>query len=85
MSLSLFDHIHHDAFLNTRETPARKPQIRLDIGPARAESAIPPLGFLKFLGSMGTGFAQPKPNKNKHKAPMGSTCAKGLKVSLPRL
>jgi hypothetical protein len=34
----------------------------LVIGPAAAEIAISRLGFLKFIGFIGTGFAYPKTN-----------------------
>lgn len=53
------------------------------IGPIIAVIAIPTLGFLKFLGSIGTGFAQPNPNKSIHKAPIGSMWLSGLIESLP--
>jgi len=42
-------------------------------------------GFLKYLGSTGTGLAHPKLKRKRQIAPKGSMWVKGLKESLPRL
>ena len=57
----------------------------LESGPAREVKTIPVfiLTLSKFLGLTGTGFAQPKPKKNKQIAPIGSMWFLGLKESLP--
>lgn len=64
----------------------------LVIGPAAAEMAISLLGFLKFIGFMGTGFAYPKTNwplvniisiRGISIVPIGSIWARGFNVSLP--
>jgi hypothetical protein len=61
-------------------------------GPAAAEMAISLLGFLKFIGFIGTGFAYPKTNCPLVKiisimgisiVPIGSIWAIGFNVSLP--
>ena len=41
------------------------------------------LYFLKFIGFIGTGFAQPNPTSKKPKTPYASICFNGLIVSLP--
>lgn len=40
--------------------------------------------LLKFLSSIGTGFAQPNPNKSKNIKPFTSMWASGAKVHLLR-
>ena len=40
--------------------------------------AIPPLGFLKYRGSTGTGLAQPKPTTTIIKRPKGSRWRRGV-------
>jgi hypothetical protein len=53
-------------------------------GPAAATKDIPEIGFLKWRGSTGTGFAQPiKEVKRIQRVPVRDRWAKGLKVSLP--
>ena len=41
--------------------------------------AIPPLGFLKYRGSTGTGLAQPKPTTTIIKRPKGSRWRRGFR------
>jgi hypothetical protein len=64
----------------------------LVIGPAEAEMAMSLLGFLKFIGFIGTGFAYPKTNwpfvniisiNGINIVPIGSIWAIGFSVSLP--
>ena len=52
---------------------------------AREEIIMPFLGFSKLRGFIGTGFAQPKPKRIIAMVPIGSKCARGLRVSLPCL
>ena len=52
-------------------------------GPAAAVIAISLLGFLNFLMSTGTGFAQPKWKSTIMARPMRSMCFSGLSVSRP--
>ncbi len=65
---------------NKAEIPART---KLDKGPANEIIAKSLLGLDKFKEFTGTGFAHPNPATNKSIVPIGSKCAKGLKVSLP--
>lgn len=44
---------------------------------------MPFLYFLKFKGLIGTGFAQPMPNKTNIRNPPRLKCLNGLSVSLP--
>ena len=67
-------------FINISDTNAI---ITFETGPASAVIAIPVFGFLKFLAFMLTGFAQPIPKSKIPRAPIGSICAMGFKVSLP--
>ncbi|MDR3135280.1 MAG: hypothetical protein LBU69_04210 [Deltaproteobacteria bacterium] len=56
----------------------------MDKGPARATRDKSLRPFLKFLLSMGTGFAQPiKPVSTMTMVPIISRWAKGLRVTLP--
>lgn len=64
------------------------------IGPAAAEMAMSLLGFLKFIGFMGTGLAYPKTNwpfvnimniRGIRIVPIGSIWAIGFNVSLPMI
>ena len=67
--------------------------IKFETGPAKATIAISCKGLLKFLGSTGTGLAQPKikpvPVINNKPGtiivPNKSTCLTGFKVNLPNL
>jgi hypothetical protein len=68
-----------------RTMNATNATIRFEHGPARDVQIMPFLGLRIALGFTGTGFAQPKPVSSRRTAPMGSTCAKGLRVSLPEL
>ncbi len=75
---------------NTRNIKAkRKAKIRLVTGPARDTSIISFCGFLKYRGSTGTGFAQPKtkaPDRlviTKTSKPIGSMWGTGFRVNLP--
>ena len=45
---------------------------KFEIGQAAATLTMSSLGFLKYLTSTGTGFAQPKPINNKAIEPTGS-------------
>ncbi len=59
-------------------------------GPARATHIIPRLGFSKFAGLTGTGFAHPMPKpcsmlKMKTKSPRGSRCLMGFMVRRPSI
>ena len=58
--------------------------MRFDTGPASAVSAMPFLGWLKFLVFTGQGFAQPKPTMSIEMKPIGSRCFTGLSVTLPK-
>ncbi len=52
-------------------------------GPAKEVSKISLLGFRKYIGLIGTGFAQPKRNRNRLIVPIKSKCFKGFNVSRP--
>jgi len=62
-------------------TKARK---KLENGPAK-ETIITPALLLRRMtsGFIGTGFAQPKPNRISSSVPIGSRWLSGLRVSLP--
>ena len=62
---------------------ARKHRNKLAAGPAKETFKIPSRRLRKLFTLMGTPFAQPKPATTKRIAPMGSKCAKGLKVNRP--
>lgn len=68
---------------NLRITVTTIARIRLDIGPASAVNIIPFLLSLKVLSSTDTGFPQPTPIRIIDRKPIGSICAKGLRVNLP--
>ncbi len=52
-------------------------------GPLSDIRMMSDLGFLKYRGLTGTGFAQPKLKRKRHTAPSGSMCLSGLRVSRP--
>lgn len=54
------------------------------IGPASATSSSSLRGFLKYLGSIGTGFPRPNPIRKINKNPIGSMCLRGFGVNLPK-
>ena len=68
---------------NLRITVTTIARVRLDIGPASAVNIIPFLLSLKVLSSTDTGFPQPTPIRIIDRKPIGSICAKGLRVNLP--
>ena len=72
-----------DPFKNRSIMPPMKAKIKLAAGPAAATFIISILGFLKNLGSTGTGFAQPNPTNKIMSDPIISKCAIGFKESRP--
>jgi hypothetical protein len=53
-------------------SPTAKAVAMLPAAPARETMTISLAGFLKYLGSIGTGFAQPKRATRSISAPIGS-------------
>ena len=51
--------------------------------PEMETNLIPFLYLLKFNGLIGTGFAQPIPNKTNIRKPLKLKCLNGLRVNLP--
>jgi hypothetical protein len=66
-------------------TPQKAAVKKLPVTPAIETKAISLDGFLKYLVSIGTGFAHPNLKSKSIRAPMGSKCARGLRVSRPAL
>ena len=63
----------------------RNANIKFDAGPAKATFIMSTRGFEKFTGFTGTGLAHPNPTNKIIKDPIGSKCAKGLRVKRPFL
>ncbi len=54
-------------------------------GPANETKKRSLLGFLKYRGFIGTGFAHPTFTMSRAMAPIGSKCFMGFRESLPAL
>ena len=56
---------------------------KFESGPAAATLIMSDLGFSRLFGFTGTGYAYPIPINKIINVPIGSRCAKGLRVNLP--
>jgi hypothetical protein len=63
--------------------PATKAVDMFARGPLKDTMIMPRFIFRKYLGSMGTGLAQPKLKRNRQMAPKGSIWGKGFNVRRP--
>ena len=72
-------------FINLIIIPPRNAKIKFDAGPAKATFIMSTRGFEKLTGFIGTGLAHPNPTNNIIKDPIGSKCARGLRVKRPFL
>jgi hypothetical protein len=72
-----------NAYASKKINEEKNANIKFESGPASAEIAKSFFGFLKFLGFIGTGFAQPNLKNTIQSAPIGSRCFIGFIVSLP--
>ena len=68
---------------NLTKIESKAAKIKLAKGPAIEEIVSPTRGLLKFEGSTGTGFPQPKPTNKRKSVPKGSRWTRGFKLTLP--